>query len=513
MMTQRRMKYMDIREIVRRVRARQSDRQIAREMKIDRRTVKGYRVWAEAEGLLSGELPDHEELAARVPAEKSPPQNQSSAEAHRKEIEEWLKQKVRVSAIHNRLQERGYSGSYSAVLRLARKIDPKTPEAVVRIETEPGEEAQVDFGYVGLMRDADGSLRKTWSFVMTLSWSRHAYVEFVNDQSIGTWLRCHQNAFEYFGGAPRHLVIDNLKAGVTRAVWDDPQLQMAYRECAEHYGFLVRPCKPRTPQHKGKVERGVDYVEGNFLGGRGEMALSAANREVRAWCLGAAGNRIHGTTKERPLERFDEVEQARLKPLPTAAYDLAVWKKNKLHRDCHVVFEGSYYSAPFRLIGQKVWICAGSRQIRLFNDKYELIATHEKAKKPGERHTHRDHLPPEKLPGLERNRSALLVQAEQIGAATLKVVEQFFADPALDRIHQAGRLLGLQKKHTAPRLEAACQRALDFGDPSYMTVKRILNQRLEKESTPIRIELPAAQIFVRQPEELIGAYAQVPAWN
>ncbi len=511
---QRRLKYMDIREIVRRLRAEQSERQIAKEMKINRRTVKEYRVWAEAEGLMTAEeLPDHKELAARVPVEKSPPQNQSSAEAYRKEIEDWLKQKVRVSAIHIRLQERGYQGSYSAVLRLARKIDPKLAEAVVRIETEPGEEGQVDFGYVGHMRDAEGNPRKTWSFVMTLSWSRHAYVEFVRDQSIGTWLRCHQNAFEYFGGVPRHLVIDNLKAGVTRAVWDDPQLQMAYRECAEHYGFLVRPCKPRTPQHKGKVERGVDYVEGNFLGGRGEMVLSEANRAVRAWCLGAAGNRIHGTTKERPLERFNEVEQARLKALPTSAYDLAIWKKNQLHRDCHVVFEGSYYSAPFRLIGQKVWICAGSRQIRIFNDKYELLATHERAKKPGERHTHRDHLPPEKLPGLERSRPALLVQAEQIGAAALKVLESLFADPALDRIHQAGRLLDLQKKHTALRLEAACQRALDFGDPSYMTIKRILAQRLEEESEPIPVELPAAQVFVRQPEELIGAYAEVPAWN
>lgn len=512
-MTQRRLKYMDIREILRRLREKQSDRQIARELKVNRRTVRGYRAWAEAAGLLTGELPSHEALACRLPVEKSPPQNQSSAEAYRSAIEEWMKQKVRVSAIHIRLKECGYTGSYSAVLRLVRKIDPKTLEAVVRIETEPGEEAQVDFGYVGYMRDAEGNLRKTWSFVMTLSWSRHAYVEFVTDQSIGTWLRCHQNAFEYFGGVPHHLVIDNLKAGVTRAVWDDPQLQMAYRECAEHYGFLVRPCKPRTPQHKGKVERGVDYVEGNFLGGRGEMSLRQANCEVRAWCLGAAGKRIHGTTKERPLERFHEVEQGRLKALPAAAYDLAIWKKNKLHRDCHVVFDGSYYSAPFRLIGEKVWICAGNCQVRIFNGKYELIATHERAKKPGERHTHRDHLPPEKIPGLERSRPTLLAQAEQIGTATLKVIEFLFADSALDRIHQAGKLLGLQDKHSAPRLEAACQRALDFGDPSYMTVKRILTQHLEEYPAPIPVELPAAQIFVRKSEEVIGAYAEVPTWN
>jgi transposase len=207
-MTQRRLSYMDTREILRRLREKHSDRQIAREMKINRRTVQRYHEWAKAEGLLSGELPDHEQLASRLWVEETPAQNQSSAEGYRLEIEAWLKQKVRVSAIYARMKERGYGGSYSSVLRLARRIDPKTAEAVVRVETEPGEELQVDFGYAGLMRDAEGNLRKTWLFVATLSWSRHAYVEFVTDQSIGTWLNCHRGALEYFGGVPGRIVID-----------------------------------------------------------------------------------------------------------------------------------------------------------------------------------------------------------------------------------------------------------------------------------------------------------------
>jgi len=510
---QRRLKYMDIREILRRLREKHSDRRIAKDLNINRRTVQRYRAWATAGNLLTGELPDHETLMARLPAEQTPPQNSSSVEPYRTNVEQWLKEHVRVSAIHERLKERGFCGSYASVLRLARQIDSKTAEAVVRVECQPGEEAQVDFGYVGLMRDAEGKLRKAWSFVMVLSWSRHAYVEFVTDQTIATWLACHQHALEYFGGVPGRIVIDNLKAGITRAVWDEPQLQMAYRECAEHYCFLVHPCRPRTPQHKGKVERGVDYVEGNFLGGRGEMSLSQANRDVRAWCLGAAGMRIHGTTKERPLERFSQVEQSRLKPLPAEAYDLAIWSKNKLHRDCHLVFEGSYYSAPFRFLGQSLWICAGTRQVRIYNDKYELVATHERAAKPGERHTHRDHLPLEKLPGLERNRPALLEQAAQIGPATQKLAETLLADPALDQLHPVGRLLRLQEKHTAERLEAACQRALDYDDLSYKTVKRILANHLEKQPASIPVELPPARTFARQTTELVGELAQVFAWN
>lgn len=510
---QRRLKYMDIREILRRLREQHSDRRIAKDLNINRRTVQRYRAWAIAENLFNGPLPDHETLSARLPTEQKPPQNSSGVEPYRGNVEQWIKEHVRVSAIYERLKERGYSGSYASVLRLARQIDPKTPEAVVRVECQPGEEAQVDFGYVGMMLDAEGCLHKTWSFVMVLSWSRHAYVEFVTDQTIATWLTCHRHALEYFGGVPSRIVIDNLKAGITRAVWDEPQLQMAYRECAEHYGFLVHPCRPRTPEHKGKVERGVDYVEGNFLGGRGELSLSQANREVRAWCLGKAGNRIHGTTKERPLERFSQVEQSRLKALPAEAYDIAIWSQHKLHRDCHLVFEGSYYSAPFRFLGQSLWICAGTRQVRIYNDKYEMVATHDRATKPGERQTHRDHLPPQKLPGLERNRSDLLEQAGKIGPATQKLAEILLADPALDQLHPVGRLLRLQEKHTAERLEAACQRALEYDDLSYKTVKRILVNHLEKQPATTLVETPPARTFARPPAELVGHLAEVFSWN
>jgi hypothetical protein len=136
---------------------------------------------------------------------------------------------------------------------------------------------------------------------------------------------------------------------------------MAYRECAEHYGFLIAPCRPRTPQHKGKVEQGgVHYVKRNFLGGREATPLPQANQEVRTWCLTTAGERCHGTTREQPLARFQETEQLALQPLPDAPYDLAVWKQVKLHRDCHVVFDNAYYSAPFRLVGQQLYARGGS---------------------------------------------------------------------------------------------------------------------------------------------------------
>ena len=515
-MSERRLKLMEIREMMRHIREGRSDRQIGKDLGVDRRTVKRYRQWAREQGLLKGELPDHKSLLELLDAsmpEKMPPQNSSKAGQYRERIEKLVQEKVKVTAIYDRLREQGYSGSYASVLRLARQIDPKPVKTYTRKEYEPGEEGEIDFGYVGKMRDAEGKLRKAWAFVMVLAWSRYAYVEFVFDQKVETWLRCHRNALEFFGGVPQRLVIDNLKSGITQAVWDDPQVQLAYRECAEHYGFLILPCRPGTPEHKGKVEGGVGYLQGRFMGGKDTLELTQANREVRKWCQNEAGMRIHGTTKEQPRRRFEEVEKGRLKPLPGAPYDLSIWKQAKLHRDCHIVFEGSYYSAPFRFVGQTLWVCAGTHQVRLFTEKHELVATHERAAKPGTRQTHRDHYPAEKLPGWERTRQSCLMQAAELGLAVQQVVQQILDDPVLDRMHQAGRLLRLIEKYGNQRLEAACQRALDYGDPAYKTVKGILIHNLDLENQAIPLQLPPAHTFSRQANELVGSLAEVATWN
>jgi hypothetical protein len=291
-------------------------------------------------------------------------------------------------------------------------------------------------------------------------------------------------------------------------------VQNSYRECAQHYGFRIAPCRPRTPEHKGKVEQGgVHYVCRNFLGGREKASLDQNNRQVREWCLTTAGQRIHGTTKEKPLVRFEEVEKIRLKALPETPYDLAVWKQVKLHRDCYVVFEGSFYSAPCRWVGQKLWLCAGSRQVRLYSPKYDLVATHERARQPGERLTHPDHLPQEKLPGLLLDRENCLAEAEEVGLATQQVVQAMLADPILDRLPTAARLLRLRRRFGEERLEAACQRAQAFGDPSYKTIKRILTQGLEYETQDSPVSLPPATIFSRSAGELVGTLTEVERWN
>jgi len=475
---------------------------------MDRKTVRRYHIWAKEQGLLDGELPPLDELQRQMEKtlrDNTPPQNVSSVEAYRDLVVKLRKQGVEIAAIRERLKDQGYTGSYASVYRFVRRLEPKTPEVTVRVETPPGEESQVDFGYAGRMVDPEtGDHRKTWAFVMTLSWSRHQYVEFVFDQKVETWLKCHRNAFQFFGGVPQRVVIDNLKAGIARACWHEPQAQQAYRECAEHYDFLITPCRPRTPGHKGKVEQGgVHYVKRNFLGGREPTTLTQANQDVLRWVETTAGRRIHGTTKERPLERF-AVECDTLKPLPGIPYDLAVWKQVKLYRDCYVVFEQAYYSAPFRLVGQPLWVRGGTQTVQIYTTDYHLVATHTRAHRPGQRLTNLDHLPTHKTPGIVLSRQSCRLRADEIGPATRQVVDRMLTHRPEDRLRTAGRLLKLAQRFSPQRLEAACARALRFDDPAYMTVKHILEKGLDQQAASQVVAPPPAYSFGRTAIELVG---------
>ena len=509
---------MDLRELLRHIQTTPSDRAVQRATGAHRRTIQRYRAWAITHGLLARPLPPVDELQRLIDQTLElppPPQVVSSVEPYRTLVSQLRKEGAEVAAIWQRLKERGFTGSYAAVYRFVRTLDGHQPEVVVRVERAPGEEAQVDFGAAGQLRDpATDTLRKAWAFVMTLAWSRHQYVEFVFDQKVATWLQLHGRAFEFFGGVPQRLVIDNLKAGITRAAWDDPQVQHAYRECAEHYGFLIAPCRPYTPQHKGKVEQGgVHYVKRNFLAGRTPTMLTLANQDVRQWCLTTAGQRIHGTTREAPLVRFQETEHARLQPLPATPYDLAIWKVVTLYRDCHLTFDNAYYSAPFRLVGQQLRVCGGSRTVRIYTLAYDLVATHPRAQQPGERHTHPDHLPPEKLPGLLLGRPAAQAAASDIGPATGQVVTTLLEDRVVDRLPTVQRLLRLRERYSDAGLEAACARALHFGDPTYRTIKQILADGLAHEPLTPTPPVPPARTFVRTASELLGHLFGGVTWN
>ena len=473
----------DIREMIRMMRSGMSNNAIVQQQAVNWRTVARYRTWAKTKGWLDGELPTAETIDQALRAERGelPHQNHSRVAPFDGLIRTMRAQGMEVMAIYQRLRDdHEFPGQYSAVWRYVRQIETaevSADDVTVRVETAPGEEAQVDFGYVGLLYDPVGSkLRKGWAFVMTLSWSRHQYVEFVCDQQVETWLTCHAHAFEAFGGVPRRVKLDNLKAAIVKASVDDPQVQRAYRECAEHYGFLISPCRVATPQHKGKVENGVHYLQRNFMAGReyrtAVQHLQHANRDVRVWVATTAGQRVHGTTRQKPLERFESVERAVLLALPAQPYEPARWTQLKLQRDCYVTLEGAYYSAPYRYAGQRLAVRITARTVQLYAE-HTLIATHSRAREAGTRVTNEAHLPLHKAQGLQPA-TTCRERAIAIGPYTAQAIDLLLADTVIDRHSSAARLVALADKHSQAVLERACQEAFERGDPSPATIRNMI---------------------------------------
>lgn len=476
-----------IRDIVYRLQQDQSERQIARDLGISRVTVRKYRQVAEAGGYLAQRerVPSHGDLAEQLGPAPRPPQNVSTVEPYREVVERLLDAGVEMTAILARLREQhGYQGSYSSVQRFVHHLRPPTVRPVVRVETAPGEEAQIDFGTLGPLVDArTGERRTAYAFVLTLGYSRHQYAEIVFDQKVGTWLACHQRAFAAFGGVPRRLVPDNLKAAVLVAALHDPVLGEPYRRLAQHYGCLIRPTRPRTPQHKGKVESGVRYLKRNFWAGQEFPDSVVTNDRLSTWVRETAGTRRHGTTGQAPLGVFHEREQAALLPLPVYPFTLEEVRRVKVHADCHVVIEGSFYSAPWTAIGQTLEAYLGERVVELYRG-VELVTTHPRATRPGTRQTRHEHYPPEKAAFLERTPERCRALAERIGPATLEVVQTLLAERPLDRLRAVQAILRLEESVGRERLEAACRRALYYGDPRYRRIRDILKAGLDQEPVP-----------------------------
>jgi hypothetical protein len=278
-------------------------------------------------------------------------------------------------------------------------------------------------------------------------------------------------------------VLDNLRAAIVHAALYDPEVQRSYREFAEAYGFLIAPCRPRTPQHKGKVEQGgVHYVKRNALAGRDFRDLPDGNRHLRRWVVETAGRRVHGTIKQIPLEVFDQVERPALQPLPVTPWELTEWKRAKLHPDCHVVFAGAYYSGPHRLIGQRLWVRADRAQGRALSGLRPR--RHASARAP--RAAADPHRPPAAGQGPLPHANADLVSDPRGGdrPACGDFIEQLLGERPLDRLRSAQGILRLGQRYSPSRLDAACARALAVGEYRYHTVKTILAHALDGQPLP-----------------------------
>lgn len=372
--------------------------------------------------------------------------------------------------VYEELSRVGFGGSYNTVKKYIRKLR-RREEIFVRLQTLPGQEAQIDFGYVGKSLDNCGKKRKTWVFNMRLSHSRYDYYEKVYDQRVETFIACHMNAFEYFGGVPKVVKVDNLKAAVLEANFYEPVYQGMYKSFSEYYGFKPIPCRIYHPNDKGKVESGIKYVKNNFFKGRQFENSKECGKRLREW-METANMRIHGTTRKVPHEVFEKEEKGCLLPLPATRYQLPRVGSRHVYHDCHIFVDYNYYSVPFEYVGKDVDIELGDNLLRVFY-KGKQIALHRRIEGQGEFSTDPAHYPKykrfsetEQQERYQLEMAGIGAFAEQLFFLILKENRSYWPQPVRG-------ILSLTKKYPREVVDMACKRALSYGAHQYQVVKKI----------------------------------------
>jgi transposase len=484
-----------------------SNRRIAKELGIDRDTVsrhvRQFQAEANAAKMIIGSAAGPGEANAAtviIGAEKAPtaqpdPGEAAGAAGRRPSLCEPLRAvilgKVELGLSAQRIyqdlvSEHGFVGHYHTVRRFVRSLGPSNPLPFRRLECAPGEEAQVDFGRGIPITGADGKRRHTHVFRILLSHSRKGYSEAVYRQTTEAFLRCLENAFRHFGGVPKTLVLDNLKAGVETPDWYDPELNPKLRSFADHYRIAILPTRPRTPRHKGKIESGIGYVKKNALKGRVFTSLEEENRCLRHWEATVADTRLHGTTRQQVGKVFREVERPALQSLPLEPFPCFQEGERSVNRDGHVEVARAYYSAPPEYRGRRIWVRWDSRTVRLFNQRFEPIALHVR-QEPGRFSTLTEHIASQKISSLERGGGWMLARVRTvIGAHSAGWAEAVLQTRGIEGLRVVQGLLSLANKHTAAELEKACEIAHSYASYRLRTIRTLLkrsaDQRPKQES-------------------------------
>lgn len=440
-----------------------SERRIARELGVHRATVKRY---------LCDSKCTNPQTGKQGPV--------SACEPHRERIKEWFDSGLSMERIHHDLSlSHGFEGSYHSVYRFVQTLDTDTAKRVWRMECEPGQEAQIDYGTLYLPIGENGRLKKVHVLLVTLSHSRKCYVEAVLSQNSESFLRSLENSFRHFGGVPERLCPDNLKAAVIKADWYEPELNPKLRDFASHYGTVILPSRPRTPTDKGKVEAGVKYVKNNALKGKSFTSLAEVNEHLRWWLANVADKRIHGTTKRQVGTHFEQAEKAALRPLPDSLFPSYEEGRRSVHRDSYIEVKGAYYEVPAQYIGQRLWVRWDAAMVRVFSPKMEQLSIFTRLEKGqysevlgvggcrGEVTT-----------SINYYRGKVIAMGEHI----TRWADNMIAASQEPPIRRLQGLLSLRGKYTSSRIDEAARKACIHGQYTLRDLRRWLESPCEQET-------------------------------
>lgn len=381
------------------------------------------------------------------------------------------------------VEEHGFGEKYWSVHRFVKSLGVSSELPFRRIEVEPGWELQVDFGAGRPCPDHTGVLRKTFVFRAVLSFSRKGYTEAVTRLTTESFIRSLENAFWRLGGVPRTVVFDNAKCAVLKADWYDPELHPKILEFCQHYGFALLPTRPATPRHKGKVERGVDYVQENALKGRTFDSLAQQNAHLDHWEKTVADTRIHGTTKQHVGVRFESLEKVSLQPLPADRFPYYEEGRRKVSRDGHIAVDRAYYSVPAEYLGHEVWVRWNSQTVRVLDQRLQSIALH-CTQPAGRFSTQGAHIPPTKSHMIERGIEYLLRKVRFLGPRATRWAEATIETRGIPAARVLHGLLSLSRNYQAEQIDRACDTAWRSQAFNYRVIKRLLdNQSASQQQT------------------------------
>lgn len=470
-----------------------SKRRIARELNIDRHTVRRYLRDDSKSPTIS--TPGDSADSVEQPTENPPLSTAGSAAAdgggsgdgavqksagrpskcdpHAEAIRLKLDQGLTAQRIYQDLVgEVQFQGSYQAVKRFVQRLKAESPVPIQRIEVQPGEEVQVDFGTGAPLVQTDGRRRKTHVFRMVLSYSRKAFSQAVLRQDTETFIRCLESGFRSFGGVTKTLNLDNLKAAVLRADWHDPELNPKLESFCRHYGVALLPCLPRRPEHKGKTEASIKYLKSNALKGRTFTSLAEENIFLANWESTVADQRIHGTTRRQVAALFAEEKKALL-PLPPDLFPCFAEARRTVHRDAYVEVQKAFYHVPPEYIGRIVWARWDNHCVRIFNQRWEQVRMHTKLE-PGQF---------TKVKGigggassLEQNISYWLRRAGELGQPCGDWAQGLVEQRGPIAIRSLMGLVHLTSDHSFKAINQACACALSRGAWRLRDVRALLGQ-------------------------------------
>lgn len=354
----------------------------------------------------------------------------------------------------------GFGACYETVKRAVRTLKHVEPEVYCRMSFAPGEEAQIDFGDIGTLL-VDGKPRRVWLFAMTLCFSRYSYYELVLDQTVPTFLGAIRRGFEDLGGAPTRIKPDNLKSAVLLSALGERYYQEDFFRLCQHYGTLPDAARPMTPTDKGRTERDIGYVKRSCFEGRGLVTFEEAKAWLARWRHEVALVRVHGTTRRRPVDLFEEAERAALRALPDDPYEITSFSRHKVRKDCHVHVLSNYYSVPHTFVGTSVTVRTSEQRIEVFAAG-ECVATHERARGRGASLTNGEHYPPTKRLGSQEIHRRRVESVRAAGPRTIEYLGRLREGPWVFG-DQVARLARLVTTFGPEALERSCARALHFG--------------------------------------------------